>query len=236
VDKLDDKKMDNEKPSTKGIKKDDFIEIEYTGMTKEDEFIFDTTDEKTAKENMLHNPQVKYGSMIICVGERQLIKGLDEQIIGKEPGQEYEIEVQAEDAFGKKQAKHIQLVNTSKFKKQNINPVPGMQVTVDDTVGTVKTVTGGRTLVDFNHPLASKDLLYKIKINSLITDDKVKVKSFLTVMFGPKNVDVDLKEGKLTIKTKIMLPEQVTKKLDEKIKTLVTSVKKIEYIDTSKKK
>jgi FKBP-type peptidyl-prolyl cis-trans isomerase SlyD len=229
VDKLDEKKQDEKKPSVKGIKKDDFIEIEYTGMTQEDNFIFDTTDEKTAKDNMLHNPQIKYGSLIICVGERQLIKGLDDQIIGKEVGQEYEVTVLAEDAFGKKQAKHIQLVNTSKFKKQNINPVPGMQVTVDDTVGTVKTVTGGRTLVDFNHPLASKDLLYKIKINKLITDDKVKAESFLKVMFGQKNVDVDLKEGTLTIKTKIKLPDEVTKKLNEKIKSLVNSVKKIEY-------
>lgn len=234
MDKLDEKKHDDKKPDAIGIKQDDFIEIEYTGMTKEDNIIFDTTDEKIAKDNGLHNPKMKYGSMIICVGERQLIKGLDDQIVGKEINKEYDIEIDAIDGFGKKQAKHIQLVNISKFKKQNINPVPGIQVTVDDTVGTIKTVTGGRVLVDFNHPLTSKDLVYKIKINKLITDDKLKVSSYLKVMFGEKNIDVDLKENNLTIKSKMKLPEEITKKLDEKIKKIVPSIKKIEHEEMKK--
>jgi len=37
------------------VSKKDFIEIEYTGKLKEENVIFDTTDEKVAKENKLES-------------------------------------------------------------------------------------------------------------------------------------------------------------------------------------
>ena len=149
--------------SMEPIKKHDFVEIEYTGKLKEDNIIFDTTDEKTAKENNLHS-NTDYGPVIICVGEEQILKGLDKNIEGKEIGKEYNVDIKPEDAFGSKNAKLIQLIPTSKFKQQKIQPMPGMQLNIDGVVGTVKTVSGGRTLVDFNHPLAGKELLYKIPV------------------------------------------------------------------------
>ncbi len=211
------------------IKKLDFIELEYTGSTKDDDVIFDTTDEKTARDNDLHNPDMRYGPLVICVGEGQVIKGLDDQLAGKEVGREYTIEVRPEDAFGRKDAKNFHLVSTSKFRKQNISPVPGMQVTVDDMVGTVKTVTGGRTLIDFNHPLASKDIVYKVKIGSLVTDDEKKAKSFLSLMFGEKNTDAELKEGVLTVRSSVEFPDDVKAALEEKIKKAIPAVKKISF-------
>jgi len=211
------------------IKKLDFIEIEYTGRTKDEDMIFDTTDEKIAKENDIFNPKMKYGSMIICVSEGQVINGLDKQLEGKEVGKDYIIEVQAEDAFGKKDAKNFHLINTSKFKKQNITPMPGMQVNVDDMMGTVKTVSGGRTMVDFNHPLASKVIIYNVKIIKLITDDKVKAQNYLSIMFGEKNIDVDINEDTLVVKTKIDFPREVADKLAENIKKAIPSIKKTEF-------
>ena len=146
------------------VSKKDFIEIEYTGKLKEDNIVFDTTDEKVAKENNLETHS-GYEPVIICVGQEQLLKGIDKNLEGKDIGKEYDIEIKPEDAFGNKNAKLIQLIPTAKFKKQNIQPMPGIQLNIDGMVGTIKTVSGGRTLVDFNHPLAGKELLYKIKIN-----------------------------------------------------------------------
>ena len=68
------------------IKKGDFIEIEYTGRLKEEGFVFDTTDEKIAKEHDLYNSKAAYGPLTICVGEHHVIHGLDEALIGKEKG------------------------------------------------------------------------------------------------------------------------------------------------------
>ena len=71
------------------VKKHDFVEIEYTGRIKEDGTIFDTTEEKVAKENGVYNKNADYSPAVICVGENNILKNLEEQMIGKETGKEY---------------------------------------------------------------------------------------------------------------------------------------------------
>ena len=68
------------------IKKGDFIELDYTGRLKDDKIVFDTTVEETAKASNVYNDKFKYKPTIICVGEAHLIKGLDDFLIGKNPG------------------------------------------------------------------------------------------------------------------------------------------------------
>lgn len=209
------------------VSKKDFVEIEYTGKLKEEDVVFDTTDEKTAKENNLHDHD--YGPVIICVGEEQLLKGIDKNIEGKETGKEYDIEIKPEDAFGKKNAKLIQLISTNKFKQQKIQPMPGMQMNIDGVVGTIKTVSGGRTLVDFNHPLAGKELLYKIKINRKITDDKEKLAGYLKLSLGTKDIEAEITESNAKIILKKEIPKEAQETLNEKITELIPNIKKVEF-------
>lgn len=208
------------------IKKRDFVEIEYTGKLKEENVIFDTTDEKIAKENKLHNHD--YGPVTICVGEEQLLKGLDKNIEGKEIGKEYSFEIKPEDAFGKKDAKLIQMIPISKFKQQKIQPMPGMQLNIDGVVGTVKIASGGRTLVDFNHPLAGKELSYKIKINKKITDDKEKLSSYLKLSIG-KNFEAEIINNNAKIILKNEIPKEIKERLSKKITELIPDIKKVEF-------
>jgi len=209
------------------IKKHDFVEIEYTGKIKDDNIIFDTTDEKVAKENNLESKDL--GPVIVCAGEEQLLKGIDKALEGKEIGREYDIEIKPEDSFGSKDAKLIQLIPTSKFKQQNMQPMPGMQVNIDGMIGLIKTVSGGRTLVDFNHPLAGKDLLYKIKINKKIVDDKEKLNGYVKLSLGTKDFSVEIKENNAKITLKAEIHKEAQEKLTEKITELIPSIKKVEF-------
>lgn len=211
------------------IKKWDFVEIEYTGKIEEDNTVFDTTNEEVAKKNNLHSHQ-DYGPVIICIGEEQILKGIDKNLEDKEIGKEYDVEIKPEDAFGSKNAQLIQLIPTSKFKQQNIQPMPGLQLNIDGTVGTVKTVSGGRIMVDFNHPLSGKNLLYKIKINKKITDDKEKLKGFLKVTLGTKDFSAEIKENNAKITLKSEIPKEVMEKLTEKIAELIPNIKKTEFV------
>jgi len=217
------------------IKKHDFIEIEYTGKIKEDNIVFDTTDEKVAKENNLETHS-GYEPIIICVGEEQLLKGIDKNLEGKDTGKEYDIELKPEDAFGNKNAKLIQLIPTSKFKQQNVQPMPGMQLNIDGMVGTIKTVSGGRTLVDFNHPLAGKELLYKIKINRKITDDKEKLKGYLKLSLGTKDFDAEINNNNAKIKLKNEIPKESEERLSKKIIELIPNIKKVDFVVTKTEK
>ena len=213
------------------MKKGDFVELEYTGKVKEMNIVFDTTNEKEAKESNIHDARASYGPVIICIGQGHVIKGLDEELEGKELGKEYHIELSPEQGFGKKNAKLIQLVATSKFIKQKINPMPGLQVNIDNMMGMIRTVSGGRTLVDFNHPLAGKELIYDFKINKIVKDDEEKLKALLKLQFNLKDAKVAIKEGNAAISLNIKqdLPKPVEEKLTEYIKELIPSIKKIEF-------
>ena len=74
------------------IKKGDFIELEYTGRIKDTNEVFDTTDKKLALELGIAVKNMAYGPVIICVGENFTLAGIEEQIIGKEPGK-YELDL-----------------------------------------------------------------------------------------------------------------------------------------------
>jgi len=209
------------------LKEKDFVELEYTAKIKEDSFIFDTTDEKIAKDNNLFDKDAEYKPITICVGQGQLIKGLDKALIGKETGKSYKIEIKAEEAYGKKNAKLIQLIQTSKFLKQNIQPMPGLQVNIDGMMGLIKTVSGGRTLVDFNHPLSGKDIVYDVKINKTIENDKEKIQSILKINLGIKDSEVNLENKNVKINTKEDMPNELKEELKKKIKELLPDIGEI---------
>lgn len=218
------------------IQEKDFIELEYTGKIKDDNFIFDTTSEKTAKENNLYQEGSEYKPIIICVGQGQIIKGLDKAIVGKEINKEYTLDIPPEEAYGKKNVKLIQLISTSKFKQQNIQPMPGLQVNIDGTMGVIKTVSGGRTLVDFNHPLSGKELTYTIKINKVITDDKEKINSILSVNLGIKDTETKIENKKAEITTKQDIPKEIHEEIKKKIKELLPTLDEITIKKAEEKK
>lgn len=218
------------------IKNKDFIEIEYTGRLAEDNQVFDTTDIELAKKEGIYEENMQKGPITICLGENQVLKGLEDNLIDKEPGKEYEIILDAENAFGKKDAKLIKLIPANKFKDQQIQPMPGLQINVDGTIGTIKTVSGGRILVDFNHPLSGQDVVYKVKVNKIIEDDKEKIKEFLKfgLNLDDVNVNIEAETAKITLKTK--LPEDIIKPIEEKIIDLIPNIKKLEITDEGEKK
>lgn len=208
------------------IKKYDFIELDYIGKIKELNKIFDLTNEEAAKKNNLYNPNIKYSSIIICVGLGSLVKGLDDALIGKEEKQ-YIIELTAENAFGKKDPKLMKLVPTNIFKKQNIIPVPGLQINIDGLMGTIRTVSGGRTIIDFNHPLSGKNLIYEVDIKRILKEDKEKIKAFLEPYIEePK---FELKESVLAINSEIKKPIQA--EITKKIKEIFPEIKTINFSD-----
>jgi FKBP-type peptidyl-prolyl cis-trans isomerase 2 len=183
------------------IKKQDFVEIEYTGKLKDDDFVFDTTDEKIAKDNEVYNPDHQYGPIKIMIGGNQVLPGLDRFMEGKEPG-EYTINLSPQEGFGKKNAQLLKLIPKKVFTKQQINPMPGLPVNIDGANGMVKTVSGGRCMVDFNHPLSGKELVYNVKINKIVTDEKEKVAAILELQTKKENFDLNVEGEKVIITLK----------------------------------
>ena len=212
---------------TDKIQNHDFVELTYTGKMN-DGTIFDTTNENIAKENHLHKEGMAYSLPIICVGEKQLLPGLDDKLVGKEIGKDYSVNLSCEQAFGKRDIKKMKIVPISTFKEHKVQPQPGLQIDVDGERGVVSKVSGGRIIVNFNHPLAGKDVVYDIKIIRKITDNQEKVTAFLSNLLRiPKDkLGVVVNDDKAEVTIPIDFPAQVTNVLSTKLVEL-TGIKDI---------
>ncbi len=211
------------------LKKGDFVELEYTGRIKDTGQAFDTTDKQVAESEGFADENQAYGPVIICLGSNQLLAGLNKKLIGVEPEKEYDFELSQEEAFGKKDVKLLKLISTAKFRKQGMNPVPGMRVNIDGMVGTIKTITGGRTIVDFNHLLAGRDLNYKVKIKRIVTNAEEKLKGMLKIELYENSADVKLTGDKAIVNLKADIPAEILAEFAKKAKELIPELKQIEF-------
>jgi FKBP-type peptidyl-prolyl cis-trans isomerase 2 len=211
------------------VREGDFVRIEYTGKIMDTGAVFDTTSEKLAKTGNIFNEKSFYGPIVICLGKGQLLPGLEKEIAGKETGKNYNIELTAERGFGKKDGKLLKLIATTKFLKQGIRPVPGLSVNIDGLMGTVRTVTGGRTIVDFNHPMAGQNLMYDLMIIEKLEDLGAKLDGLLKFELGTIKYDTKLEEGKLCIKVPKEFPAEIKLRLGERIKEYLPEIKDIKF-------
>jgi len=206
------------------IKKGDFIEIDFVGRIKGINQIFDLTKEDIAKKNNLYSPKIKYEPIVICVGEKQVVSGLDDQLVDKEIGKEYDFEISSETGFGKKDGKLLKIVPAKLFRDHKLKPFPGMQVNFDKMVGTVRAVSGGRIIVDFNHPLAGRDLIYHVEIYKRITDVHDKIRSLLKFYFA-SDVKFEYKNKELVVDVEI--PDTFSLNLVQQIKKAIPDLKEV---------
>jgi FKBP-type peptidyl-prolyl cis-trans isomerase 2 len=183
------------------LKKKDFVEIEFTGKTKEGDVFDSNVKEVLKKTNIEGYPK----PFIFCLGEGMFIRGIDEFLIGKEIG-EYDVSLKPEDAFGKRNPKLIQMIQKKEFIKHNLNPIPGAVFNFDGKLAKVLTVSGGRVMIDFNNPLAGKEVDYKIKVLRKVENLNEKIEALNDFLFR-KNFEFEIKDKKLIMK----IPKENTK-------------------------
>lgn len=211
------------------IKENSCIKIEYSGYTKENKILFDTTNMESAKKAGIYNEKVEYGPAIIIVGKGLVVKGLDESFIGKKEGDSYKIDVPAEKAFGIKNNKLLKLIPSSYFRKNNIEPYMGLPVYIDNVPGIVRTTSPGRVIVDFNHPLSSKDLIYEVKIVKELVDDEDIVKTMAAQFFTEK-AGITVKSGKIEVKTEKEVPKAMQDAFNKTLKEILKKEHTISFV------
>ncbi len=221
--------MEEKAPKMDKIKLHDFVQVDYTGRLV-DGTVFDTTEERIAKINGFFSEKMKFGPATICVGERQILPGLDTGLIDKEVGHTFNLKLAPEQAFGKRDVKNMKIMPMSAFREHKMQPHPGLQIDVDGQRGSITSVSGGRVIVNFNHPLAGKEVEYHVTIHQKITDHKEQITAFLntSLHIPEKQIQVEIKEEKAEVKTPINFPEQITKVLGDKLAEL-TGLKEVNF-------
>ncbi len=161
------------------MKSGDWILINFVGKVKATGEVFDLTKEKDAKKCGLYDQKKKYGPVLTILGGGMIIQGVERELLEMKPGETREFDVSPADALGQRRPELIKIFSIAKFMRQKITPFPGMVLNIDGRNARVQSVAGGRVRVDFNHPLAGKELNYAVEIVAEIKDTKKMVESLL---------------------------------------------------------
>jgi len=162
------------------LQKKNFVEIEFTGKVKEGDIFDSNIKDDLEKANL----KIESKPFVFCLGEDMFLKELDDFLVGKEIGKTYEIELEPEKAFGKRDSRLIKMIPMRVFREQKINPVQGMSFNFDGRIAKVLTISGGRVMADFNNSLAGKTVEYKIKVLRKVQDTKEKIKALNEFFFN----------------------------------------------------
>jgi FKBP-type peptidyl-prolyl cis-trans isomerase SlpA len=144
------------------IKKGSKVRVHYTGKLANGK-VFDTSVEKDPLE--------------VVVGQSGLIKGFEEGLMGMKEGEKKTIEITPEDAYGQLIEGRTQEVEKSILPEEI---QVGMALQANGEVGTmvvtVKEIKEETVVLDANHPLAGKDLIFELEVLDVSNGKKKKKK------------------------------------------------------------
>jgi len=159
--------------------------------------------------------------VIIPIGKNLLKKEIEEHLEKAEPGKVYDFILKK--PYGEREEENIKIIPMIEFNRRGISPKPGLVINVDGKVGVIRSVNSGRVIVDFNHPLAGKDLVYRIEVLEEVDDLSEKIRGLLSFIYNIpiNNIEVLLEDKKIKISVKdTKLPENYKEVLNKYIEEL----------------
>lgn len=147
-------------------KKGDSVTVDYVGSLQ-DGTVFDTSYEKVAREKGIYNEGRKYEPLTFTIGGGQMISGFDRAVAGMREGEEKEATIPPEQAYGQPDPSLIGAVSRSIFEQNGITPIAG--AVISTKAGNARIISFNETAVtlDFNHELAGKTLVFRIKLERI---------------------------------------------------------------------
>ncbi|MFH1590186.1 MAG: peptidylprolyl isomerase [archaeon] len=136
------------------IKKGDKVKIEYKG-TFDDGTVFD--------DSAKHGKPLEFE-----IGAKQVIPGFEKSVIGMKKGEEKEFKLSPEEAYGTPNPDLVKAIPKDKLPKEP-EPQVGMVLVMRSPEGQeiparIARVSKDTVSIDLNHPLAGRNLNFKIKI------------------------------------------------------------------------
>ncbi|MEM4717213.1 MAG: FKBP-type peptidyl-prolyl cis-trans isomerase [Desulfurococcaceae archaeon] len=184
--------------------KGDFLIVEYTIRVKDTNTIIDTTDPDIAKRENIYESSRLYGPTLLVLGKNWLNQYVEEELLNMSETEEREIEVEPSKAFGERDPGKVKVYSIREFQRRGYSISIGDVVEISGARGIVKQVSGGRVVVDFNHPLAGKTLVYKIRVLRKVEEFNERVKALssrhLKIPINELDTEYNANDKKLTIK------------------------------------
>lgn len=106
----------------------------------------------------------------LVIGDGNLLEGFEKSLLGLRAGDRRTVHLPPEDAFGPWNPDNVQLFDTVQFVKTGEGrPEVGTMMEFQDKgggtlAGVVKSVNDDKVEVDFNHPLAGRNVVFEVEI------------------------------------------------------------------------
>ena len=96
------------------------IRLNYKAYMADADRLYDTTYEQDAKDAGIYNEKVKYQPMAYIVGSKKLFPALDKAISEAKVGEEFTVEIPAEEGAGARNPKLVETHSVKEFYKQRL--------------------------------------------------------------------------------------------------------------------
>ncbi|DAC07425.1 MAG TPA: peptidylprolyl isomerase, partial [Candidatus Poseidoniales archaeon] len=170
------------------------VHIDYDLYEVDSERLIETTREDVAKENDIFDENREYSPMITVVGDGRLIAGFEESLSDAEAEKDYEIDIEAPDAYGERDASLVETIGQNVLMRSVRDPnmlAIGAPVEIGGRTGVLQFLSAGRARIDYNHPLAGSTLRYNYNIVKVVEDRKEKVETLLKMNTGRDDFQID---------------------------------------------
>ncbi|MBN2646122.1 MAG: peptidylprolyl isomerase [Desulfuromonadaceae bacterium] len=152
-------------------KKGDTVKIHYTGTLK-DGTVFDSSQDKQP----LH----------FIVGQKEVLKGVDQAVIGMVPGETKTVVLAPEVAYGAVKPELIETIAREDLPA-DLNPKIGNQIEITREDGSllyvmVTAADDTSITLDANHPLAGRELTFEIHMQEVIPEAEQKKNGMTNMM------------------------------------------------------
>ena len=200
---------------------------------------FDTTIEAAAKKYSLHDPNIKYQPKLISVGEKWVIKGLDDALANTSVGDKKTIEITPDKGFGERDKGKVRMIPLRKLGEDAEKVSIGDTIEIDNKKGVIRFIGSGRVQIDYNHRFAGKTILYDVNVLKEIKSDEEKTTEILRKDIPVDNDKISFKKSgnilDISIPQEIFRIDglQVIKHLTQMdIFKFVPTLEKINFIET----
>ncbi len=188
-----------------GFSDGDFVLVDYVVRVKETGNVVDTTIEEIARKENIYEPNRLYGPILVVIGKGWINEVVENALKEMNVGEEKEVVVPPEKAFGRRDPSKVKVYSLREFRRRNINVNIGDVVEIGGQRGIVKGISGGRVIVDFNHPLAGKTLVFKVKVVAKLEslEDKVRALAVRHLQIPGEELEIVVDEDKKEVTVKI---------------------------------
>ncbi|AFZ71166.1 FKBP-type peptidyl-prolyl cis-trans isomerase [Caldisphaera lagunensis DSM 15908] len=201
----------------------DFVLINYTIKVKNGDnyLVQETTYEDVAKQSNIYDANKKYGPYLIVIGKSTLIAAVNEAIKEMQPGEKKEIKADPSKAYGERREELVIRVPIKQLKRYNIPLRIGQQVEIGGRIGIIERIAERFAYIDFNHPLAGKELLIDLEVVKKIEDFNEKVRYLVERWLGIPGNDIEVSGNQNIINIGLPVKAIYINDLDSKLQLLV---------------